>query len=392
MARHRVRAALLRKAFGTIALVLSGWPGTAEANGPSLHATQDYAVWAEPVVTGLNAPWSLSFLPDGRMLVSEQVGRLRLVSEDGDVSEPITGLPELYVLNQGGLLDVTVGPRFRKTRRLYFTFSEPGETWVGTAVARARLDIGARRLRQVEVIFRQRPKVDGDRHFGARVVVGPDGMLFATLGDRGHREDVQDPGNSLGSVVRIAPDGAIPADNPFAGADVPNPAIYAYGFRNPQGAAIHPETGELWLIDHGPIGGDEVNALDAGGNYGWPVATHGVDRDGSTIGAGKRAPGMTPPLHTWTPSIAPSGLTFYTGDAFPAWRGDLLVGALRGRQLVRLELDGRQVTTQETMLQGLDARIRDVVQGPNGRIYLLTDAPEAEVYRLEPARHPRVPN
>jgi glucose/arabinose dehydrogenase len=336
-------------------------------------------------VEGLNAPWSVAFLPDGRMLVSEQVGRLRLVTPDGRVSEPVGGLPELYPLNQGGLLDVTVGPRFAQTRRIYFTFAEPGETWIGTAVARAWLDLDAHRLRDVEVIFRQRPKVAGDRHFGSRVVVGAEGRLYVTLGDRAQRERVQDPANTLGAVVRLAPDGDPPPGNPYTGQSGTDPAVFAHGFRNPQGAAVHPKTGALWLVDHGPIGGDELNVVRPGRNYGWPVTTRGVDRDGSQIGVAETPPGMTPPVHSWTPSIAPSGLTFYTGGRFEAWRGDALVGALRGRKLVRLELDGREVVAEEAMLEGLDARIRDVVQGPQGRLYLLTDAPDAELYRLSPA-------
>ncbi|WP_200372040.1 PQQ-dependent sugar dehydrogenase [Rhodovibrio salinarum] len=336
------------------------------------------------VADGLNAPWSLCFLPDGRMLVSEQVGRLRLVQPDGTLGAPIGGLPDLYVFNQGGLLDVAVAPDFAQTQRIYFTFSEPGESFVGTAVARARLDLQARRLRDVEVIFRQRPKLPGNRHFGARIVFGPQGNIFATLGDRGERGRVQDLSNTLGSVVRVRPDGQIPADNPFVDQVGRVPALWSYGHRNPQGAAIHPRTGDLWIVEHGPTGGDELNLVKPGHNYGWPTVTHGVDRDGSPIGVGKHAPGMTPPIHTWTPSIAPSGLSFYTGDAFPKWRGDLLVGALAGRTLIRLQMEGAHVRAEERLLDGLDERIRDVVQGPRGRVYLLTDMPEAKLYRLEP--------
>jgi glucose/arabinose dehydrogenase len=373
--------ALVAQALAALALSAAAATGTAG----KVYDSAAYDLRVVPVAEGLNAPWSVSFLPDGRMLVSEQVGRLRIVTPDGELSRPIAGLPELYPLNQGGLLDVTVGPRFERTRRIYFSFAEPGETWIGTAVARARLDLEAHRLREVEVIFRQRPKVAGDRHFGARVLVGPHGDLFATLGDRGKRARVQDPTNTLGTVVRIEPDGDPPDDNPYV--DVPgrHRAVFAQGFRNPQGAAVHPATGALWLVDHGPIGGDELNVVRAGGNYGWPVTTRGVDRDGSPIGVAESPPGMTPPVHSWTPSIAPSGLTFYTGDRFPAWRGDALVGALRGRKLVRLKLDGHEVVAEEAMLAGLGERIRDVVQGPQGRLYLLTDAPDAELYRLSPA-------
>nr|WP_242480671.1 PQQ-dependent sugar dehydrogenase [Rhodovibrio sodomensis] len=368
---------------------LAAAPSARAQGAGTVYRTQHYDLRLVPVATGLNAPWSLAFLPDGRMLVSEQVGRLRIVTPDGRISRPVAGLPELYVLNQGGLLDITVGPRFEQSRRLYFTFSEPGETYVGTAVARARLDLDAHRLRDVEVIFRQRPKLSGDRHFGARVVLGPDGKLFVTLGDRGQRERVQDPTTTLGTVVRIEPDGGIPAGNPFVGAAARPPAVFATGFRNPQGAAVDPDSGALWVVDHGPTGGDELNRVAAGKNYGWPVATHGVDRDGSPIGVGPHAPGMTPPVHSWTPSIAPSGLSIYTGGLFPAWQGDFLVGALGGRRLVRLERDGRRIVAEEPMLQRLDARIRDVVQGPDGRVYLLTDAPNAELYRLQPAARPR---
>jgi glucose/arabinose dehydrogenase len=363
--------------------------GAASGATGAVYDSAAYQLRVVPVVEGLNAPWSVSFLPDGRMLVSEQVGRLRIVTPDGELSRPIAGLPDLYPLNQGGLLDVTVGPRFERTRRIYFTFAEPGETWIGTAVARARLDLESHRLREVEVIFRQRPKLAGDRHFGSRVLVGPDKNLFVTLGDRGQRARVQDPSNTLGAVVRLEPDGDAPDDNPDV--DVPgrHRDLFAHGFRNPQGAAVHPETGALWLVDHGPTGGDELNVVRAGCNYGWPVTTRGVDRDGSRIGVAQSPPGMTPPVHSWTPSIAPSGLTFYTGDRFPEWRGDALIGALAGRKLVRLQLDGREVVGEEALLAGLDARIRDVVQGPQGRLYLLTDAPEAELYRLSPVNSAR---
>jgi glucose/arabinose dehydrogenase len=365
-------------------------PRAAAAGEPGqLYRTEHHTVRLVTLVNGLNGPWSLAFLPDGRMLVTEQAGRLRIVGPDGDLSRPVDGLPEVYPFNQGGLLDVAPAPDFADSRILFFTFSEPGETWVGTAVARARLDLAAHRLRDVEVIFRQRPKLAGWRHFGARLALGRAGKLFVTLGDRGERERVQDPGNTLGAVVRIAPDGSVPADNPFVGVPGRDPAVWSTGHRNPQGAAVHPETGDLWIVDHGPTGGDELNRVQAGRNYGWPAATRGVDRDGSPIGQSHRAVGTTPPVHSWTPSIAPSGLTVYTGDAFPAWRGDVLIGALGARALVRLRLDGGEVVAEERMLEGLGARIRDVVQGPDGRLYLLTDTPEAELYRLEPARATR---
>lgn len=359
-------------------------------SGASLGAEQvfhskHHAIRAVPVVTGLQHPWSLAFLPDGRMLVTERPGRLRLIDDNGLVETPITGLPDhLTASGQGGLLDVVLAPDFEQSRMIYFSFSGSSDGGLSTEVARARLNADALQLHDVEIVFRARPKTGGGRHFGSRLVFAGDGTLFVTLGDRGQRDRARDPGDHIGTLVRIAPDGGIPADNPFTDRADALPEVYTYGNRNMQGAALHPRTGELWTHEHGPRGGDEVNLMKPGADYGWPVLTHGTNYDGSTITTETSRPGMESPLHHWTPSIAPSGMAFYTGDRFPAWQGNLLVGALRSQLLSRLELDGERIVHEEQLLVREVGRIRDVRQGPDGYVYLLIDAPDAPLIRLEP--------
>ena len=337
------------------------------------------------VARGLEHPWGVAFLPDGRMLVTERPGRLRVVARDGSVSAPLAGVPAVFAQGQGGLLDVALDRDFAASRTVYLSYAEPDERGnAGTAVARARL--GAAGLEELRVIFRQIPKVRGGLHFGSRVVQARDGNLFVTLGERYQRDRAQDLGTHLGKVIRIKPDGGAPPDNPFVGRAGALPEIWSYGHRNVQGAALHPATGALWTAEHGAQGGDEINRPEAGRNYGWPVITYGRDYSGASIGEGTAKAGMEQPSHYWDPSIAPSGMTFYEGDAFPGWKGNLFIGSLKFQVLSRLELDGSKVVREERLLRGLNERIRDVRVGPDGLIYLLTDSPDGRVLRVEPAR------
>ena len=337
------------------------------------------------VARGLEHPWGLAFLPDGRMLVTERPGRLRIVARDGSLSAALTGVPAVFAQGQGGLLDVALDRNFAANRTLYLSYAEPDERGnAGTAVARARL--GAAGLEDLRVIFRQRPKVRGGLHFGSRVVPARDGNLFVTLGERYQRDRAQDLGAHLGKVIRIKPDGGVPPDNPFVGRGGALPEIWSYGHRNVQGAALHPATGALWTAEHGAQGGDEINRPEAGRNFGWPVITYGRDYSGASIGEGTAKAGMEQPLHYWDPSIAPSGMAFYEGDMFPGWNGNLLIGSLKFQVLSRLELDGSKVVHEERLLRGLNERIRDVRVGPDGLIYLLTDSSDGRVLRVEPVR------
>jgi aldose sugar dehydrogenase len=346
--------------------------------------SEEHAFRLVEVVRGLEQPWSLAFLPDGRMLVTEKAGRLRVVKDGRLEPQPIAGLPEITVHGQGGLMDVALHPRFSDNGLVYLSFTARGADGTGTEVARGRL--AGHRLEDVQVIFRQSPKGSTGRHFGSRLVFDRAGFLYVTLGDRGEMERAQKPDDHAGSVIRLHDDGRVPKDNPFAGKAGWKPEKFTLGNRNMQGAALHPVTGLLWTHEHGPQGGDEVNVIRAGVNYGWPVITYGVQYGiGTRIGEGTSKPGMAQPIHTWVPSIAPSGMAFYTGERFPKWRGDLFVGALRGQLLVRLKLDGEKVVREERILQGALGRIRDVRAGPDGLIYLLTDESRAVLARLEPA-------
>jgi glucose/arabinose dehydrogenase len=335
------------------------------------------------VAVGLEHPWSLAFMPDGGMLVTERPGRLRVIRDGQLAPEPVAGLPEIAAGGQGGLMDVALDPDFADNGLIYLSYAAESLFQRGTEVARARLDEG--QLVDLEIILEAGPKSRGGRHFGSRLTFGPDGMLYVTAGERGDPDRAQDLDDLAGSVIRIATDGTVPPDNPFVGRDGARAEIYSYGHRNPQGLAVHPETGALWSIEHGPRGGDELNLLSPGANYGWPVITYGESYAGFPIGEGTSKAGLEQPLRYWVPSISPSGLAFYTGDAFPAWRGDLFLGALSGRALVRLELDGDRVVHEERLLEDLGARIRDVRSGPDGFLYLLTDHPDGKLLRLEPA-------
>jgi len=352
-----------------------------------LAAVPAAAVDLRPVTVarGLQNPWGLAFLPDGRMLVTERPGRMRIVERDGRLGAPLAGLPAVAAGGQGGLLDVALDPRFADNRLVYWSYSEPApEGGSRTAVARGRLE--GERLADVQVIFRQQPAVAGSHHFGSRLVFGRDGRLFVTLGDRFSRmADAQTLDNHLGKVVRIEPDGRVPADNPFVGRAGALPEIWSYGHRNVQGAALHPATGALWTHEHGPQGGDELNLTEAGRNHGWPVITHGRNYGlGTRIGEGTERADVVAPLRHWVPvSIAPSGMAFVTSERYPEWRGSLLIGTLRSQVLLRLSLDGTRVSGEQTLLSGLNARIRDVRQGPDGWIYLLTDERDGRILRLE---------
>lgn len=354
---------------------------TAPGDTPRRFDSQHGPVEVSTVAVGLEHPWGLAFLPDGRLLVTERPGRLRLVSPDGTLSAPLAGVPEVYARGQGGLLDVALDPDFAATGWVYLSYAEPGEGGGGTAVARGKLSEAG--LEQVEVIFRQAPKRDTGHHFGSRLVFARDGRLFVTAGDRGQMERAQNLDEGQGKIFRIERDGGIPDDNPFVGREDAQAAIWSWGHRNVQGAALHPQTGALWQTEHGARGGDELNIPAAGRNYGWPVVTLGVNYNGTPVGEGLReAPGMEQPVHSWTPSIAPSGLAFYTADRFPAWQGSLFVGALAHQKLVRLSLEGERVTGEEVLLEGLGERIRDVRQGPDGYLYLVTDAAKGQVLRV----------
>jgi glucose/arabinose dehydrogenase len=347
---------------------------------PSQHGT----VRVETVARGFEHPWALAFLPDGRLLVTERPGRLRLVSAAGVAGAPLRGLPAVHVEGQGGLLDVVVAPDFATSREVYFCYAEPRGSANGTALARARLDAAGSALEGVQVLFRQQPAVRSNHHFGCRIVFASDGTLWLTMGDRGsQRDEAQNVENHIGKVVRLARDGRVPADNPYRGVKGAAPELWSIGHRNAQGAARHPVTGALWLTEHGPQGGDEVNAPKPGRNYGWPVITHGREYSGLEVGDGISAkPGLEPPLWHWTPSIAPSGLAFYTAGRFAPWQGSLFAGSLKFGLVVRLTLDGEKVVAEERLLEGLNQRVRDVRQGPDGALYLLTDEGDGAILRV----------
>lgn len=370
--------------FSIIAVAASAFLAAAHAQAPRSPTPVPIKapIAAKPLATGLENPWGLAFLPDGRMLVTERPGRLRIVDRNGRLSEPLAGVPKVYTGGQAGLLGVALSPQFGSDRLVYFSYSEPGEGGAGTAVARGRLAANA--LENVEVIWRQTPKVPGSNHWGSRLVFAADGTLFVTTGDRfSYKDRAQDLSATIGKVVRINADGSIPADNPFVKREGARPEIWSYGHRNLQGAALHPATGQLWTVEHGARGGDELNRPQAGRNYGWPVISYGVDYSGAKIGEGTAKPGMEQPLYYWDPVIAPSGAAFYTGDAYPGWKDSLFIGSLTPGGLVRLELEGDRVRKEERYLDNV-GRVRDVVQGPDGLLYLLIDAGNGSILRVEP--------
>jgi glucose/arabinose dehydrogenase len=370
------------------ALIAMASPAVSEiAKAPAARTKQGIKI--ETFAKGLVHPWGMAFLPDGRLIVTERPGRMRLIAKDGKLSPPLQGVPRVLAAGQGGLLDVALGPDFASSGLIYISYAEQrGGGSNGTSVARAKLvfDGTGGRLDDLKVIFRQEPAAGGAMHFGSRLAFAPDGNLFVTLGDRFHSRDrAQDLGTHYGKVVRIRPDGSVPADNPFVSKAGALPETWSYGHRNVQSAAIHPVSGKLWTVEHGARGGDEVNIPRAGKNYGWPVITYGVDYSGLKIGEGTAKAGMEQPVYYWDPSIAPSGMTFYMGNLFPEWKGSLFVGALRARALHRLVLDGDKVVAEEVLLRDLGERIRDVRSGPDGALWLLTDSSDGRVLRLVPA-------
>ena len=371
-----------------LAMFLSACAATARAADPFFPSSAgDIAV--ETVARGLVHPWSLAFLPDGRMLVTERPGRMRIVTRDGTLSPALAGVPPVFARSQGGLLDVLLDRNFASNRTIYFSYAEPFDGGGRTALARATLDAGAAaRLTDVKVIYRQHGPASSGNHFGGRIVQAGDGNLFVSNGEHfSDRDMAQTLDNDLGKIVRIKPDGAAPNDNPFVGRTGARPEIWSYGHRNPQGLAINPADGKLWEQEHGPRGGDEINIVVAGHNYGWPLVSHGVNYEGTPVGTGKsQMAGMDDSVWHWTPSIAPSGMTFYTGDLFKGWQGSLFNGGLVSRLLSRLTLDGDRVVKEERLLQGLRERIRDVRQGPDGALYLLTDNSAGRILRLAPAK------
>jgi glucose/arabinose dehydrogenase len=375
----------MTRAATAAALLLALAQPACAGDQPLTTDTSHGKVRVVTVAEGLEHPWGLAFLPDGRALVTERPGRLRIVGTDGKLGEPLAGVPAVSATGQGGLLDVQLDPEFAKNGLVYLSYAEPRAGGNGTAVARGTLT--ERGLDDVQVIFRQDVTIDGRHHFGSRLVFDRSGRLFVTLGDRNsERARAQTLDSHIGKVVRIERDGKVPADNPFVGRADAKPEIWSYGHRNVQGAALHPVTGELWTHEHGPRGGDELNRTLAGLNYGWPKVTYGVEYSGKTISESPTAPGIEPPVHYWVPSIATSGLLFYTGTRFPKWQGSAFVGGLASQQLSRLEMDGNRVVREEVLLKDvLKQRVRDVEQGPDGSLYLLTDEDNGKLLRVEPA-------
>lgn len=365
-------------------LVASPVAGTMakQTGAPKVAATE---IKVETVASGLEHPWGLQFLGDGRMLVTEQPGRLRIVTAEGKISSPIEGVPKVYARGQGGLLDVRLSQNFAEDGVIFLSYSEPRQGGkAATAVARARLVLedGAGRLEDVKVIWRQQPAFGTNRHFGSRIVIDKAGALFITTGDRGMGDPAQDPGGTVGKIIRINADGSIPDDNPKLAGWAPE--VWSIGHRSVQGAVLDPE-GRLWTAEHGARGGDELNRPEKGKNYGWPVISYGRDYSGAKIGIGTRKEGMEQPVYYWDPSIATSGLEFYTGDLFPEWKGNFLVGGLAGAKLVRLVMENGEVVGQESLLADRGERIRDVRQGPDGAVYVLTDEADGSILRITPA-------
>ncbi|MBP6518942.1 MULTISPECIES: PQQ-dependent sugar dehydrogenase [Shewanella] len=348
--------------------------------------TETGNIQVKTIAQGLENVWGMAFLPDGSMLVTERAGRMRIVSTAGKVGEPLTGLPPMYAKGQGGLLDVVLAPDFASSKKIYFSYSEPaeGDTLNSTAVSFATLN--GNKLENLTRVFSQQPKVNSGHHFGSRLVWAPDGTLFITLGDRySEKDSAQTLDNHLGKVVRIHADGSVPKDNPFANTVGALPEIWSIGHRNMQGAAINPTSKVLWTGEHGPQGGDELNIDQAAKNYGWPVITYGENYGGGNIGEGTHKTGMEQPVYKWVPSIATAGFMFYTGDKFPQWQNNLLLASLKEKTLVRLVLDGDKIIKEERLLKTeLGQRLRSVVQGPDGLIYLVTDEAKSKIYQLSP--------
>ena len=380
-----ISAALVTATLVLISLVIA----TATRSETQPFPSSAGALDVETVASGLDHPWALAFLPDGQLLVTERPGRMRIIAANGKLSEPLNGLPPLFVSGQGGLLDVALDREFAQNRTLYFCFASPLRGGGQAALARARLKQDAKpSLSEVKVIFRQDGPPSSGNHYGCRIAQGTDGKLYLAMGEHfGTRDEAQNLANHLGKIVRLNTDGTIPADNPFVGRADARGEICSYGHRNPQGLTIHPTTGALWEHEHGPRGGDEINLIARGKNYGWPVIGYGIDYTGARIHEATARDGMEQPLKYWVPSIAPSGMAFYTGDLLARWKGNLFVGALAGKMLVRLRIDGERVVEEERLLQNLGERIRDVRNGPDGALWLLTDSANGRVLRITPAKN-----
>ncbi|MEM9682358.1 MAG: PQQ-dependent sugar dehydrogenase [Pseudomonadota bacterium] len=381
--KRLTKAGLALVAVAIVAAIFLGLrpisSGTAVASEKSTH--HDFRV--ETVVDGLDHPWGVAFLPNGDMLITERSGQLRVVRDGRLDPNPVKGVPEVYASGQGGLLDVIVHPDFANNQLVYISYAGRGEGGAGTEVARGRFTGDS--LEDVEVIFAVEPKTGGSSHYGSRLLFAPDGNLFITVGDRyRYLENAQNTTDHIGTILRVADDGTVPIDNPFISDAASKPEIYSYGHRNVQGIALRPGDNAIWAHEHGPRGGDEVNILKPGANYGWPAITYGIDYSGAIISDKTEAPGMEQPVIYWDPSIAPSGMAFYEGDEFPKWRGNLFVGALADTHLRRLELDGDRVVAQEPLLESLGERIRDVRSGPDGYLYVLTDSSDGQLLRLVP--------
>jgi aldose sugar dehydrogenase len=361
--------------------------GTSKADAMTF-TSQHHEVQVTTIVEGLEHPWGMAFLPDGAILVTERPGRLRIVRDGVLDADPISGVPDVVTSGQGGLLDIALHPEYETNGLVYFSHSALGPDGPTTAVSRGRLvdaGLGNTALEDTQTIFVTQAGGTTGRHFGSRIVFDRDGYLYLTVGDRGEMHRAQDPRDHAGTTLRLHDDGSVPGDNPFVGDATALPEIFTYGNRNAQGMAVNPQTGAVWQNEHGPRGGDEINLIQPGLNYGWPEVTHGIDYSGAVITEHQSAPGMEDPLKHWTPSIAPSGMAFYTGDAFPEWQGDIFIGALAGQHLARIRFDDTNEIAEERMMDGFGWRIRDVRDGPDGYLYLLIDAGNAPLIRLEPA-------
>lgn len=358
-------------------------PGEAQVAEPKEFRSEKHNFRLVPISEPLDQPWGLAFLPDGRMLVTQKEGKIRIVGENGRLSAPLRGLPRIQEYGQGGLLDVALHPKFSQNRLIYLSHIREVDSGATTAVSRARLHVDGR-LEGFSTIFTAVPPYRASRHFGSRILFGPDGKLYVTVGDRGQRTPSQDLGDHAGSVLRLNDDGSVPGDNPFVSRTGARPEIWSYGHRNPQGMTFDPASGRIWIHEHGPRGGDELNLIKKGANYGWPMVTYGRNYSGTKITDERSRPGWEDGALVWVPSIAPSGLAWYSGKKFPNWKGNLLVGALRAQLLARLEMDGSRVVREERLIAGFRNRIRDVREGPDGYIYLLLDENDEPIWRMEP--------
>jgi glucose/arabinose dehydrogenase len=349
-----------------------------------VYNTKFYDIKLSIVADNLSHPWGMDFLPSGIIIVTERnKGSIRIIEKNGVIRPQLSGLPKVYISGQGGMLDVKIDPDFLLNKKIYFSYVESTSGISGTVVAVAQLNLLQNSISNLKVIFRQFPKTHGGRHYGSRIVFSPKGHLYITIGERGERDKTQDFTINRGQVIRVNKNGSVPIDNPFINKKGYRPETWSVGHRNPQGAAIHPDSGKLWINEHGAQGGDELNVILPGRNYGWPIISYGVHYSGGKIGIGSYKDGMEQPIYYWDPSIAPSGLAFYTGQVFPKWKGDAFVGALKSKLLVRLTLKGEKVISEEHILGSLNERIRTVINGPDGNLYILVDNDPGKIYKIK---------